>query len=141
MTTYTTSASQAYGNTYSGPAYYVEEVINFATQTNVATNVFEAIRVPADTLIIDAGITVITADTAGNSGTVNLADGTTTWVVAAAPTPAGEMTNASVALITKRTADTLDVTVGTGAVNAKIRVWAVLFPIPPRGTTQVHTYA
>jgi cell division protein YceG involved in septum cleavage len=122
------------------PVRVVAEVVDFDSTTNAASDVFRVINVPANTVVVEAGVEVLTADTAGNSGTVALGDGTIVWVVAAAPTSTGQMTNANVAQIVKGTADTLDVTVGTGEINAKIRVWAILADLNVPKTAQVMTF-
>jgi hypothetical protein len=119
----------------------IADVVDFTVRTVVASDVVRVLNIPANTAIIDAGIEVLTVDSAGASGTVALGDGTTTWVSAAAPTSTGQMTSASVAIIIKNAADTLDVTIGTGAVNAKLRVWAIVADLNVPKTTAVQTYS
>lgn len=121
--------------------YCEHVVIDFALEANAATDVFQVINVPANSIILDAGVEVLVVDSAGNSGTVALGDGTTVWVAAAAPTALGQMTNASVANIVKGVADTLDITVGTGAINAKLRVWAIICDLSDTETAQVLDWA
>jgi hypothetical protein len=122
------------------PVRVVAEVIDFSSTENAASDVFRVINVPANTVVVDAGVEVLTADTAGNSGTVALGDGTVTWVTAATVAATGQMTNANVAQTPKASADTLDVTVGTGEINAKLRVWAILADLNVPKTTQVMTF-
>lgn len=121
--------------------YIANTVIDFSTQVPAINDVFQAIVVPAKSLILEAGIDILTADTAGNLGTLALGDGTNTWVAAATCAAAGPMTIAAVESKTKNAVDTIDVTVGTGVVNAKIRVWAVLVDISDTETSQVVTYS
>ena len=145
MATYgwATSSSNYRGHPalYVNQPYVVDTIIDFDSTTNAASDVFQAIPVPAKTLILEAGIEVLTADSAGNSGTVALGDGTNTWVAAAAPTSLGFMTIGSVESKGKTSLDTIDVTVGTGEINAKIRVWAVLCNVDRPETSQVVTFA
>ncbi len=53
----------------------VSVVVDFSSTTNAANDVFECITLPANTYVVTAGIDVMTADTAGNSGTISLGDG------------------------------------------------------------------
>lgn len=110
--------------------YMVTTVIDFSATTNATNDVFEAINIPAGTVILNAGIYVVTADSAGNSGTVALGDGSVTYVAATAPTSAGAYIASGDAVgemfVCFAAANTLDVTVATGAINAKIQVWALL---------------
>lgn len=122
--------------------YWVSAVVDFATDVPGSTDVYEVINIPAQTLVIAAGIYVITADSAGNSGTIKLGDGTVDWVAAAAPTSAStNMTLADVALRLHKTANTIDVTCATGVVNAKIEVWALMQDVSNFRTDQVGTFA
>lgn len=106
----------------------VAEVVDFSSTTNAASDVFEVISVPANTVVLAAGINVVTADSAGNSGTLALGDGTDADRFVAASTPgAGQETPifASTAPKMYGSADTIDLTVATGAINAVVRVWAI----------------
>ena len=77
MATYSISpASGTAGHPSKAPALKcVSVVVDFSSTTNVANDVFECITLPANTYVVTAGIDIITADTAGNSGTVALGDG------------------------------------------------------------------
>lgn len=121
--------------------YMVDKIIDYGTTSFAATDVVQAIVVPANTLILEAGIVVLTADSAGNSGTVALGDGTNTWVAAAAPTSLGNMTVASVESKFKTSLDTIDVTGATGVINAKLRVWAILVDLTRPETAQTGTWS
>jgi len=112
--------------------YFMSVVIDFSSQTNVATDVFSALTIAAKSMVIAAGIDILTKDTAGNSSTLDLVDSvnSVTYVAAAAhSSAAGAMTSSDAAaemFVTYDTADTLDVTIGTGASNALVRVWAIV---------------
>lgn len=138
MTTYAlATVTGGHKSTFAKP-YFVDVVIDFSTTTNATDDVFQAIEVPAYTMVLNAGIEVLTADTAGNSGTVALGDGSITYVAAAVPTSTAFMTSfdaVAEGFVDYKAADTLDVTVGTGAINAKIRVWAILCDIANHGST------
>ena len=138
MTTYTIDNVGTAGHPANAAAVrVVDMVIDFSETTNVANDVFECISIPANTYIITAGVDVLTADSAGNSGTLSLGDGadvdryitagapgsTTMTIKAQAGTSA--MGTTSVAYGIHTAADTLDLVVGTGAINGKYRVWAL----------------
>lgn len=123
-----------------GAVRVISAVVNFATVTVAAADVVQVLNIPANTLILDAGVEVLTGDTAGASGTMALGDGTTTWVTAAVTTATGQMTNASVANIVKNAADTLDLTIAVGTVNSKVRVWAVVADLSSPNTSQTLTF-
>ena len=53
----------------------VTQVVDFSSFTNAAGDVVQVIEVPANTLCLYAGMDVLTADGAGNSGTLSLGDG------------------------------------------------------------------
>jgi hypothetical protein len=141
MTTYTNDGGTTGFPASSNVVRVIAEVIDFDSTTNAAADVFQVLNIPAGTAILDAGIKVLTVDSDGNSGTVALGDGTLVWVVAAAPTTLGQMTSASVAVSVKNVADTLDVTVATGAINAKLLVWAVVADLNVNKDTQVLTFS
>ena len=66
-----TSASLPVGK----PVRMVTQVVDFSSFTNAAGDVVQVIEVPANTLCLYAGLDVLTADGAGNSGTLSLGDG------------------------------------------------------------------
>ena len=66
-----TSASLPVGK----PVRMVTQVVDFSSFTNAAGDVVQVIEVPANTLCLYAGMDVLTADGAGNSGTLSLGDG------------------------------------------------------------------
>ena len=116
----------------------VSVVVDFSSTTNVANDVFECITLPANTFVVTAGIDIITADTAGNSGTLGLGDGADVdrYISTAATTTAGTMTireragtgvmgTTSIAYGIYKATDTIDIKVTTGAVNCVVRVFAL----------------
>lgn len=116
----------------------VSVVVDFSSTTNVANDIFECITLPANTFVVTAGIDIITADTAGNSGTLGLGDGADVdrYISTAATTTAGTMTireragvgsmgTVSIAYGIYKATDTIDIKVTTGAVNCVVRVFAL----------------
>lgn len=143
MATYNNDRGTGGHKAYAAEPYFLSEVIDFSATTNAASDVFQALNVPAGTIVLNAGVDVLTVDSAGNSGTVALADGTVTYVAAAAPTSTGNMTNADAVaemFVAYDAVDTLDVTVGTGAINAKVRVWAIVVDATEISTDQRATF-
>ena len=113
----------------------VSVVVDFSSTTNASGDVFECITVPANTYVVTAGIDVMTADTAGNSGTIALGDGSDVdrYIATGATTSAGLMTirvqagasNEAVGYGIHAATDTIDMVLSTGAVNSIVRVWAI----------------
>lgn len=140
-----TGAGTGQGHASSGgvPKVYAQSTVIDGTSTALTSgDVYQAINVPANSLVLSAGIDVITAGT--GTGTLALGDGTVTYV-AAATQSAGQMTSGDALAelaVTYAAADTLDVTVATANVNSKVRVWAVLVDIDGMGDTESgDTYA
>jgi hypothetical protein len=124
---------------------YVQSTVIDATSTALTSgDVYQAINVPANSVVLNAGIDVITAGT--GTGTLALGDGTVTYVAAAVQTSAGAMTSGDALaelFVYYAAADTLDVTVATANTNSKVRVWALLADIggPIGDTESGDTYA
>ena len=140
-----TGAGTGQGHASSGgvPKVYAQSTVIDGTSTALTSgDVYQAINVPANSVVLSAGIDVITAGT--GTGTLALGDGTVTYVAAATQT-AGQMTSGDALAelaVTYAAADTLDVTVATANVNSKVRVWAVLVDIDGMGDTESgDTYA
>ena len=116
---------------------YVQSTVIDGTSTNLTSgDVYQAINLPANSIVMSAGIDVITAGT--GTGTLALGDGTVTYV-AAATQSAGQMTSGDALAelaVTYAAADTLDVTVATADVNSKVRVWALIADIDGIGETE-----
>jgi uncharacterized cupredoxin-like copper-binding protein len=109
---------------------YVQSTVIDGTSTALTNaDVYQAINLPANSIVMSAGIDVITAGT--GTGTLALGDGSVVYV-AAATQSAGQMTSGDAVAelaVTYAAADTLDVTVGTADVNSKVRVWALIADI------------
>ena len=140
-----TGAGTGQGHASSGgvPKVYAQSTVIDGTSTALTSgDVYQAINVPANSVVLSAGIDVITAGT--GTGTLALGDGTVTYV-AAATQSAGQMTSGDALAelaVTYAAADTLDVTVATANVNSKVRVWAVLVDIDGMGDSESgDTYA
>ena len=140
-----TGAGTGQGHASSGgvPKVNAQSTVIDGTSTAVTSgDVYQAINVPANSLVLSAVIDVITAGT--GTGTLALGDGTVTYV-AAATQSAGQMTSGDALAelaVTYAAADTLDVTVATANVNSKVRVWALLADIDGMGDSESgDTYA
>mgnify|MGYP001160878116 CR=1 FL=1 len=140
-----TGAGTGQGHASSGgvPKVYAQSTVIDGTSTALTSgDVYQAINVPANSVVLSAGIDVITAGT--GTGTLALGDGTVTYV-AAATQSAGQMTSGDALAelaVTYAAADTLDVTVATANVNSKVRVWAILVDIDGMGDSESgDTYA
>ena len=119
------------------PKVYAQSTVIDGTSTALTNgDVYQAINLPANSIVMSAGIDVITAGT--GTGTLALGDGSVTYV-AAATQSAGQMTSGDAVAelaVTYAAADTLDVTVGTADVNSKVRVWALIADIDGMGDTE-----
>ncbi len=140
MATYTITGGGSTGITSNAvDVKLLSVVVDFSSTTNVANDVFECIELPANTYVVTAGHEVMTADSAGNSGTVSLGDGddvdryvtaqtiaNTNLVPIRAQAGAGSQGTTSIGYGNYTSADTIDVVVATGAINAVVRVWAIV---------------
>ena len=135
MTAYNSSNANRIIKASSDAVRVMSEVVDFSSTTNAASDTFDVIGIPANTMVIAAGCDVLTADSAGNSGTLAVGDssGAAVYVAAAAPTSAGQMT-----LVDDSKAyssgDDIRLTVATGAINAKVRVWATMISLDKGGS-------
>ena len=128
------------GHVSTSQVAYAQSVVIDGTSTALTSgDVYQALRVPANTCVIAAGIDVLTAGT--GTGTVALGDGSLTYVAAAAPTSATQLAVANDVPKAYAAADTLDVTIATANVNAKIRVWAVMVDVDGINNSQIVTFA
>jgi hypothetical protein len=128
--------------------YFKEILIDFAAAATakgsalVATDVIEAISVPANTLILNAGFEVITvAGGESNDNTLDLGTGVDADVFVdgfdldAAAAGAYAQNAAAFQPIVVGTADTIDLTIATATTaptSGIVRVWAVLMDIDAR---------
>jgi hypothetical protein len=140
MATYTITGGGSTGITSNAvDVKLLSVVVDFSSTTNVANDVFECIELPINTYVVTAGLEVMTADSAGNSGTVSLGDGddvdryvtaqtiaNTNLVPIRAQAGAGSQGTTSIGYGVYTAADTIDVVVATGAINAVVRVWAIV---------------
>lgn len=110
-------------------AYLAQAVIDFSSTNLAATQDIDAIKVPADTIVLCAGIEVITAG--ANAGTLDMgdADAADTWVTDIAQNATGQETGSAAKYYSA--ADTLDVKAITADMDGKIRVFAVMVPAGP----------
>ena len=67
--TVTGNASTAASLPIGKPVRMISQVVDFSQFTNASGDVIQVIEVPANTLCLYAGMDVLTADGAGNSGT------------------------------------------------------------------------
>ena len=114
----------------------MSEVIDFTSTTTANSgDTFDAIGIPANTLVMSAGVDVLVADTAGNSGTIAIGDSgdPDQYVNEVAPTSTGQQT-LLVAPEAYSAGDDIRLTIATGAINCKVRVWATMMSLDKDGT-------
>ena len=131
MAVFTITGGGNTGYGANGPNVKVASVVIDLTDSDfsalAATDVIEAIEVPAGTIVLSAGYEILTVGT--GSGTLSLGDGgdVDRYVAAVAQTAAGQKT----ALATNvphlyTAADTIDLTSATAVCNSKVLVWAIM---------------
>jgi len=125
----------------------ISDVVDFSSTTNAATDTFDVLPLPANSLVLAAGCDVLTADGAGNSGTISVGDSVDgdQYVAAATVAAAGQMTTLD-ANYAYSSADAIRLTIGTGAIDAKVRVWACVISLDDGATlsdtdSQTSTFA
>ena len=125
----------------------ISDVVDFSSTTNATGDTFDVLPIPANSLVLAAGVDVLTADGAGNSGTIAVGDSVDADQYAAAATVAatGQMTTLD-ANYAYSAADAIRLTIGTGAINAKVRVWCCVMSLDDGGTladtdSQTSTFA
>lgn len=137
-------------NTPSRQVYFIEKEIDWAVAATAkgsalaATDVVEAIRVPANTVILNAGLEVTAVATGESNDTTldlgtgvdadNFVDG---FDLDAAAAGAYAQNAAAFQPIVVGTADTIDITIATATTaptGGKVRVWALLMDIDGRKT-------
>ena len=114
----------------------MSEVIDFTSTTTANSgDTFDVIGIPANTLVMSAGVDVLVADTAGNSGKIAIGDSTDPdqYVNEVAPTSTGQQT-LLVAPEAYSAGDDIRLTIATGAINGKVRVWATMMSLDKDGT-------
>ena len=111
--------------------YLVENTIDIAAingDSGAAQNdVLNALDIPAETLIMEAGIEVITALSSSATMDLGITGGDVDRYVDGDTNATGYATLTATARVVVATADTLDIlTAGADSSAGKVRVWAVL---------------
>ncbi len=133
MTAYNSSNTNRLLKASSDQVRLMSEVVDFSSTTNAASDTFDVIGIPANTLVLSAGVDVLSAGT--GTGTIAVGDSgdADQYVDEVAPTSTGQQTllNAPEAY---SSADDIRITVATAAVNAKVRVWATMISLDKGGS-------
>ena len=135
MTAYNSSNSNRIFKASSDAVRVMSEVVDFSSTTNAGGDTFDVIGVPANTLVLAAGCDILTADTAGNSGTIAIGDSgdPDQYVNEVAPTATGQK-DLLVAPEAYSSGDDIRLTIATGAINGKVRVWATMISLDKDGS-------
>ena len=149
MATWTITGGGNTGHSADGKKVRViSEIVDFSEFTIATNDVIQVIELPANSLVLYAGLDVLTADGAGNSGTLSLGDGADVdrYVAASTATAGIETTRAragdsslgttSIGYAYYAAADTIDLVNATGSINAKVRVFAVVADCDGLGDTE-----
>jgi len=149
MATWTITGGGNTGHSADGKKVRViSEIVDFSEFTISTNDVIQVIELPANSLVLYAGLDVLTADSAGNSGTLSLGDGADVdrYVAASTATAGIETTRAragdsslgttSIGYAYYAAADTIDLVNATGSINAKVRVFAVVADCDGLGDTE-----
>ena len=107
--------------------YLVENTIDFTPFDPAANDIVQAIDVPAETLIMEAGIEVITALSSSATMDLGITGGDVDRYVDGDTNATGYATLTATARVVVASADTLDIlTAGADSSAGKVRVWAGL---------------
>ena len=149
MATWTITGGGNTGHSADGKKVRViSEIVDFSEFTISTNDVIQVIELPANSLVLYAGLDVLTADSAGNSGTLSLGDGADVdrYVSASTATAGIETTReragdssfltVSIGYAYYAAADTIDLVNATGSINAKVRVFAVVADCDGLGDTE-----
>ena len=149
MATWTITGGGNTGHSADGKKVRViSEIVDFSEFTISTNDVIQVIELPANSLVLYAGLDVLTADGAGNSGTLSLGDGADVdrYVSASTVTAGIEVTRAragdsslgttSVGYAYYAAADTIDLVNATGTMDCKLRVFAVVADCDGLGDTE-----
>ena len=149
MATWTITGGGNTGHSADGKKVRViSEIVDFSEFTISTNDVIQVIELPANSLVLYAGLDVLTADRAGNSGTLSLGDGADVdrYVSASTATAGIETTRekagdsslgtTSIGYAYYAAADTIDLVNATGSINAKVRVFAVVADCDGLGDTE-----
>lgn len=119
----------------------MDAIIDFSVtgNTNAANDIFNLITIPAGHAIIASGVEVLKADSAGNSGTVQIKLGSTTQGSAVAPSATGLLATVGTMtpVVPSGSNAFLNLVVATGAINAVVRMFVVIVDIRYRPGTGV----
>lgn len=119
----------------------VEAIVDFSATGNAhaTSDVFKVIQVPKGYMLLQTGSEVLTADTAGNSGTIQLGLGASTRGSAVAPSSTGFSASAWNGTLAAPSATDayIQATIGTGAINAVVRVFATYVDVRGKPGTPV----
>lgn len=129
---------------------YGQSQVNVQGYSGTASS-FKIIPLPNNTVLLACGFEILVADTAGNSGTLALTDGSNTFVAATACTAINSFVGTGTAYpqiyyatgATKWGATStkyLQVNTATGTINGKYRVWAVVVDVNDEQYTQRNTF-
>ena len=149
MATWTITGGGNTGHSADGKKVRViSEIVDFSEFTISTNDVIQVIELPANSLVLYTGLDVLTADSAGNSGTLSLGDGADVdrYVSASTATAGIETTRekagdsslgtTSIGYAYYAAADTIDLVNETGSINAKVRVFAVVADCDGLGDTE-----
>ena len=137
MATWTITGGGNTGHSADGKKVRViSEIVDFSKFTTAATDVIQVIELPANSLVLYAGMDILTADSSGNSNQLSLGDGDDVdrYVSASTPTAGMEATRersgasgAAVGYNYYAAADTIDIVSSAGVTTtAKVRVFAIV---------------
>jgi len=118
-----------------GAKPYLQEVVLDFSTPNLAINAdIDALKVPANTLVLCVGIELVTASS--NAGTIDVGDGTAadTWVTDLDADGAVGIQETGSSAKFYLAADTIDVKAITAIMDGKVRVFAVMVPMNAAGT-------
>ena len=144
----TTGGTAGHPSTRRKP-YYVENTVDNSLFGPSAGDIIQCLNVPAETLVMAAGLEVLTASSTSVTFDLGITGSTAghhdpdCWVDAFDATGTGhapvDATDAAAMLICK-TADTIDIlTAGAADTAGKVRVWAVLCDISGSDETASNT--
>ena len=133
MTAYNSSNANRLIKASSDTVRVMSEVVDFSSTTNAASDTFDVIGIPANTLVVAAGMDVLSAGT--GTGTIAVGDSGNGayYSAAAAPTSAGQVTITDDSKVYS-SGDDIRLTIATAAVNAKVRVWATMISLDKGGS-------
>lgn len=133
-------------------AYLLEDVLDFANVTTTAdvaitpgsADVWQVLNIPAGSVVLNAGVDVLTVESTNTTTKVALGDGSAAYVAALIVTSTGSLTSGAATtemFIMYDAADTLDITSSVAApTDAKLRVWAIVADITAVDTAQRAKY-